>query len=48
MRWAGIGAAIIAGADDALYPGLVNTHGGSPPQFLRVPFVAAGKLTISR
>lgn len=41
MRWAGVGAAIIAAADDALYAGLVNTQGGSPPNFLRVPFVAA-------
>jgi hypothetical protein len=56
VRWAGVGAAIIAAADDALYLGLVNTQGGSPPQFLRVPVIAvllAGpydnrKLTISR
>ena len=41
MRWAGVGAAIIAAADDAYYLGVVNTQGGSNPQFLRVPFVAA-------
>jgi hypothetical protein len=41
MRWAGVGAAIIAAADDAFYLGVVNTQGGSNPQFLRVPFVAA-------
>jgi hypothetical protein len=41
MRWAGVGAAIIAAADDALYLGVVNTQGGSNPQFLRAPFVAA-------
>ena len=40
MRWAGVGAAIIAAADDALYLGIVGTQ-GSNPQFLRVPFVAA-------
>lgn len=40
MRWAGVGAAIIAAAVDALYPGLVGSQGGSDPQFLRVPFVA--------
>jgi hypothetical protein len=40
MRWAGVGAAIIAAADDALYLGFVGTQGGSDPQFLRVPFVA--------
>jgi hypothetical protein len=41
MRWAGLGAAIIAAADDALYLGVLNTQGGSNPQFLRAPFVAA-------
>jgi hypothetical protein len=41
MRWAGVGAAIIAAADDALYLGIVGTQGGSNPQFLRIPFVAA-------
>jgi hypothetical protein len=41
MRWAGVGAAIIAAADDALYLGIIGTQGGSNPQFLRVPFVAA-------
>jgi hypothetical protein len=41
MRWAGVGAAVIAAADDAFYLGVVNTQGGSSPQFLRVPFVAA-------
>ena len=40
MRWAGVGAAIIAAADDALYLGVINTQGGSNPQFLRAPFVA--------
>jgi hypothetical protein len=42
MRWAGVGAAIIAAADDAYYLGVVSTQGGSNPQFLRVPFLAAG------
>jgi hypothetical protein len=41
MRWAGVGAAIIAAVDNALYLGIVGTQGGSNPQFLRVPFVAA-------
>ncbi|MEA2667469.1 MAG: hypothetical protein QOJ33_403 [Chloroflexota bacterium] len=41
MRWAGVGAAIIAAADDALYLGVVNTQGGSNLQFLRAPFLAA-------
>lgn len=41
MRWAGVGAAILAAAADALYLGIVSTQGASPPQFLRVPFVAA-------
>jgi asparagine N-glycosylation enzyme membrane subunit Stt3 len=41
MRWTGVGAAIIAAADDALYLGVINTQGGSNPQFLRAPFVAA-------
>jgi hypothetical protein len=49
MRWAGVGAAIIAAAVDALYLGIVGTQGGSDPQFLRVPFVAAfiGLMAIS-
>jgi hypothetical protein len=41
MRWAGVGAAIIAAAVDVLYLGVINTQGGSNPQFLRAPFVAA-------
>lgn len=41
MRWAGVGAAIIAAADDAPYLGIVGAQGGTSPQFLRVPFVAA-------
>jgi len=41
MRWAGVGAAIIAAAVDALYLGVVGSQGGSDFQFLRVPFVAA-------
>jgi hypothetical protein len=41
MRWAGVGAAIIAAAVDVLYLGIVATQGGSDPQFLRVPLVAA-------
>lgn len=41
MRWAGVGAAVIAAADDVFYLGAVNTQGGSNPQFLRAPFVAA-------
>jgi len=36
MRWAGVGAAIIAAADDILYVGAAS----SDAQFLRVPFVA--------
>jgi hypothetical protein len=36
MRWAGVGAAIIAAAVDALYLGVAS----SDAQFLRVPFVA--------
>ncbi|HEV3461529.1 MAG TPA: hypothetical protein VG413_05765 [Candidatus Dormibacteraeota bacterium] len=40
MRWAGVGAAIIAAAVDVLYLGIVATQGASDPQFLRVPFVA--------
>ena len=40
MRWAGIGAAIIAAAVDVLYLGIVGSQ-GSNPQYLRVPFVAA-------
>jgi hypothetical protein len=36
MRWAGVGAAIIAAAVDALYIGVAS----SDAQFLRVPFVA--------
>lgn len=39
MRWTGVGAAIIAAADDALYLGMVRSQ-GTNPQFLRVPFVA--------
>lgn len=41
MRWAGIAAAVIAGSVDVLYLGVVGSQGGSDPQFLRVPFVAA-------
>jgi len=41
MRWAGVGAAIIAAAVDVLYLGIVGTQGAGDPQFLRVPFVAA-------
>jgi hypothetical protein len=41
MRWTGVGAAVIAAADDAFYRGVVTTQSGSNPQFLRVPFVAA-------
>jgi hypothetical protein len=41
MRWVGVGAAIIAAAVDVLYVGVINTQGGSNPQFLRAPFVAA-------
>jgi hypothetical protein len=41
MRWAGVGAAIIAASVDVLYLGFVGTQGASDPQFLRVPFVAA-------
>ena len=41
MRWAGVGAAIIAATVDVLYLGIVGSQGGSAPQFLRVPFVAA-------
>jgi hypothetical protein len=41
MRWAGVGAAVIAAAVDVLYLGVINTQGGSNPQFLRAPFVAA-------
>lgn len=41
MRWAGVGAAIIAATVDVLYPGFVSSQGASDPQFLRVPFVAA-------
>jgi hypothetical protein len=40
MRWAGVGAAIIAAAVDVLYLGIVGSQ-GSNPQYLRVPFVAA-------
>jgi hypothetical protein len=36
MRWAGVGAAIIAAAVDVLYLGVAS----SDAQFLRVPFVA--------
>ncbi|HVS04554.1 MAG TPA: hypothetical protein VHK65_00085 [Candidatus Dormibacteraeota bacterium] len=36
MPWAGVGAAIIAAADDILYVGAAS----SDAQFLRVPFVA--------
>ena len=39
MRWAGVIAAIIAAAVDALYVGVIGSQGGSDPQFLRVPFV---------
>jgi hypothetical protein len=41
MGWAAVGAAVIAVADDAFYLGVLNTQGGSNPQFLRAPFVAA-------
>ena len=41
MRWAGVGAAIIAAATDVLYLGIVSSQGASDSQFLRVPFVAA-------
>ena len=42
MRWAGVAAAVTAGAVDVLYLGIVGWQGGaSDPQFLRVPFVAA-------
>jgi hypothetical protein len=40
MRWAGVGAAIIAAAVDLLYLGIVGSQGASDSQFLRVPFVA--------
>ena len=41
MRWAGVGAAIIAATDDGLYLGTIATQQGSASQFLRVPFIAA-------
>jgi hypothetical protein len=41
MRWAGVGAAIIAAVVDVLYLGLVGSQGAGDSQFLRVPFVAA-------
>jgi hypothetical protein len=41
MRWAGVGAAIIAATDDVLYLGTIATQQGSASQFLRVPFIAA-------
>ena len=41
MRWAGVGAAIIAATVDVLYLGILSTQGGSASQFLRAPFGAA-------
>ena len=41
MRWAGIGAAIVAATVDVLYLGYIGRQGAGDPEFLRVPFVAA-------
>ena len=41
MGWAGVAAAIIAAANDAVYLAIIATQSDSASQFLRVPLIAA-------